>query len=245
MNMKSPIPHMIVFAIISAPPLIPFGFASDGKGQVTRVDHAQSYPLIDLGPEAASARYRIDFGPLELPADFSRTYSLENLPKANFTLGIALSMLHPLDQRRQQAKSQTSKSNKTPSSDGTSPANNRQQRADGKPNWFQDIEITMKLLDVTDQKTIFEIKQPLTAWTWTNWGPNPGQSFLYCRDGASSSFETRPTHRYQLEITSICSSQTKFPIEMRLLMYGGGWKEDPRSGQDGPASFRFLRWLGL
>lgn len=46
--------------------------------------------LVDNGPSAASDRYVLDLGPVSLKTAASATFKLENLPKENFVIGIAL-----------------------------------------------------------------------------------------------------------------------------------------------------------
>ena len=188
--------------------------------------------VVDFGSKASAARYQLNFGKLDLGKDSAKSFTIRDLPSAEFTLGIVLPRLHPFDLRQIQQQPE-GKAKTIPESD-----------LDETPEWFSDVHVALKLVNVNDGTVLIDASQTLRQWTWTNWGPRAGTSFLYCRDGATSTFKPKKGCDYRLEVSVISrSNKTQLPNPTELLMYGGGWKDDPDAQV--PSSFRLLRLLGL
>lgn len=210
-----------------------------------------SWKLVDVGAKAASDRYQVDFGSIQLQSNASQFFSMNDLPEVSFTLGLVLPITHPFDQKQEnkqgKEKQQTPANAKSPKTPSPSPKDSHDEaNATGgsQADWLSDTIVSLKLIDTTTQQIVFRANQPLSEWTWTNWGPTSGTSFLYCRDGVSSRFRAKKGSEYRVEFKVIQVGQSNSPTRVRLFMSGGGWKSEPGSGQP-PASFRLLRWLGI
>lgn len=213
-------------------------FAQDNPNGRLDNTFSQALSVEDRGSEAADSRYQLDFGWVDLSQPSQSVFQIAPLPQAKFTLGIVLPVVHPFDANR--IARQNAKSN--PQAD---PASSNKSPADEKPDWFNHCEVAIQLIDKSSQSPVLDVSYPLSRWTWTNWGPTRGTSFLYCRDGASTSFKPLSDQGYRLEVRvkTLGQAKTLKAMRGRLLMTGGGWKVDSMGKP--PASFRLLRWLGL
>jgi hypothetical protein len=154
----------------------------------------------DHGKRAASMRYVVDLGAIDLEADKEYTFSLSGLPATGLTAGICLDLQHYFETKG---------------------------AAHGKPEWFDKVKVTMVLIELGSNKEVFKIEEPLSRYTWTNGSPKPATSFLYGRgaaasEAASSSFESGAPNAYQLTIK--VESETEDAVPGSIILYGGGWK---------------------
>lgn len=154
----------------------------------------------DHGQRAASMRYVIDLGDIDLEADKEYIFSLSGLPPTELTAGICLDLQHYFETKG---------------------------ATHGKPEWFDKVKVTMVLIELGSNKEVFKIEEPLSRYTWTNGSPKPVTSFLYGRgtaasEAASSSFESGAPKGYQLTIK--VESEAEDAVPASIILYGGGWK---------------------
>lgn len=155
----------------------------------------------DHGKRAASMRYVVDLGVIDLEADKEYTFSLSGLPATGLTAGICLDLQHYFETKG---------------------------AAQGKPEWFDKVKVTMVLIESGSNKEVFKIEEPLSRYTWTNGSPKPMTSFLYGRgtaasEAASSSFESGAANAYQFTIK--VESETEDAVPASIILYGGGRKD--------------------
>ncbi|MEC8473073.1 MAG: hypothetical protein VXZ38_00360 [Planctomycetota bacterium] len=213
-------------------------FAQDNPNDRLDNTFSQGRSVEDRGSKAADSRYQLDFGLFDLSKPSHSVFHIAPLPTTRFTLGIVLPIVHPFNENRIARQNAKSNPQAGPASHNTAPA-------DDTPEWFKHSEVAIQLIDKSSQSPVLDVSHPLSRWTWTNWGPTRGTSFLYCRDVASTSFKPENDQGYRLEVRVKTPGQVENlkTIRGRLLMTGGGWKVD--SVGMPPSSFRLLRWLEL
>lgn len=157
-------------------------------------NYAGDGQLVDNGASAATDRYVLNLGPIDLTRRGTKSFRIVNLPMANFVVGFEIVTLD----------------NNVLDGNAASPTN--------AANPTVAIELTS-----LDEQVLFARQASLDAWTWAV-RSGEYRAFVYGRDEPRTYFDATPNTVYTLTLKVIEPDLTQSKYTASLMAKSGGWK---------------------